>query len=121
MFRPVRINDWKHLYTDGGKLFRALRIGDGLDNHVHLPKERHQRRTILGRELRPILLNVPPNVRKIALVLGNAMHKYVERIVVDGSADFDEVVLKLFPDDLRGAAHRRWLVRDFAKHLKNKL
>ena len=57
-----------------------------------MPKELHQRGTLLVREVRPILLDVPPNFRTLILMLGNAMRKNVELIVVDGSADFDEVV-----------------------------
>jgi len=55
-----------------------MRVGDGLDNQVHMLKERHQRGTMLGREVRPILLNVPPNLQKLVLALGNAMRKDVE-------------------------------------------
>ncbi len=55
-----------------------MRVGDDLDNQVHMPKECHQRGTMLGREVRPILLNVPPNLQKLVLALGNAMRKDVE-------------------------------------------
>ena len=58
--------------------FRGLRAGDVPDNPVHILKEPHQRGTLLGREVRLILLNVPPNVRKLVLALGNAMRKNVE-------------------------------------------
>jgi len=80
MLRPVQIDAKKHIYIHGGKLFRVrgLCFGDGHDNLVHIMKEFHQRRAILGREVRLILLDVPPNVQKLVLVLGNAMHKNVE-------------------------------------------
>ena len=59
-------------------MFRGMRVGDGLDNQVHMLKECHQRGTMLEREVRPILLNVPPNLQKLVLALGNAMRKDVE-------------------------------------------
>ena len=68
MFRSICI--WK--------VVRGMRVGDDLDNQVHMPKECHQRGTMLGREVRPILLNVPPNLQKLVLALGNAMRKDVE-------------------------------------------
>ena len=55
-----------------------MRVGDGLDNQVHMPKECHQRGTMLEREVRPILLNVSPNLQKLVHALGNAMRKDVE-------------------------------------------
>jgi hypothetical protein len=48
---------------------------------------------LLDREVRPILLNISPNCRKLALALVNAMRKIFERVVVDGTAEIDEVVL----------------------------
>ena len=59
-------------------MFLALRHGDFLNNRVHMVKEPHQSGTLLSREVRLILLNVPPNVRKLVLALGNAMRKNVE-------------------------------------------
>jgi hypothetical protein len=75
---PVRIDAKKHFYTGDGELFPGLPVFDGLDNPVHLPKEGHERGTVLGRELRLILLNQPVNARKFVLAPGNAMRKDVE-------------------------------------------
>jgi hypothetical protein len=66
------------VYTAGGKLFLGLRVGDSVDDYVHMLKENHQRETLLGREVRPILLDVLLNVRTPILMLGNAMCKNVE-------------------------------------------
>jgi len=115
---PVRMGADKYSRVLHGKLFRGLRVVDDLNNPVHMQKELRQCGALLGREALPILLNVPPNVRKPALVLGNAMGKNIKGEVVNSHADFDEVVAQLL-NDLRGAAHCKKLVMDPAKHLKD--
>ena len=51
----------EEFYRDSGKLSCGLHFGDVRDNHVHTVKDFHQRGTMLGHEVRLILLNVPPN------------------------------------------------------------
>ncbi len=78
MVRPVRINAYKHIYIAGRKSFCVLRVGDGHENQVHMPEERHQCGTILGVEVLRILANRLPNLRKLALALVNAIRKDIE-------------------------------------------
>jgi hypothetical protein len=77
-FRPGRTNAYKHLYFGGGKLFRGLRFGHGLDDQIYMFQESQQHGTMFGREVRLILLNVLLNVRHRALTLVNAICKDAE-------------------------------------------